>query len=854
MRSFLSSSACNGCRPKKIGPARQYERPRLMKRLLAERHVARFLIAPAGMGKTSLAIEYAEAIFSWRNVYWVDCQSPCFLRDLDAEGMAAGLGAAGAERGSLVVFEDVPYLDGERARLFSSAVDELLECGVEIIATTTPMFDAVAMCQSDCVCVRAAAFLVDDAELEHSGCGSARMNLPDTSRMPALVWGGEADESAFLAGMHAGEMPASVQLAVFIMLALQEGEFCDVAAFCAAPVAPTMEFVAQHYPYAGVRCVEEAFCTLDIEASKVVLAFSESFASLVACSVMDTRDRLVARIACALAAKGRYRRACDFMREVCTRAARLSWIEEHQDEFFDAGQVLAMQDLYESVGHNPAGVCSVAMLGAAMRAFLLEEAHDAEALAMRVLAKSDCTPLVGCAAALLCALCGCSDAGRSAKIGHFLEKAASWRHVSGEGHAGGPHRTLGCLAAFQLAMPAPPRETLAMLAACCGEEAFSRMGMVCMSAALAKAAGVSYDEDAASGEAVQEVARIAQLALTSRAAEGEPVVLAEALLRSALLEYGGIVEESPERGRVAAELTMSLEGQRRMRRMRERSHADSRIKNRVMPDESAILPCGMVPEMRVRLFGGMEVSIGGRVLDPTLFYKQKAKTLLAILILYRGREVPRSELFRILWPHATKERAAGNFYPLWSVLTSALSDERGECPYLVRHQASYQIDSRYVRCDVDEFDELCRHLLFDDPDAHAWIEVFGRLQESFSCDLLPSETENAYIVDFRERLRGRLVDAYVRAAGKLCDVREAEASLWFAQAAFESRNNREDVYYALMRAQMLSGQRTCAIDTYFRCRDFMAEELGLDPSDEMTRLYERIICEGHALEQNARML
>lgn len=120
--------------------------------------------------------------------------------------------------------------------------------------------------------------------------------------------------------------------------------------------------------------------------------------------------------------------------------------------------------------------------------------------------------------------------------------------------------------------------------------------------------------------------------------------------------------------------------------------------------------------------------------------------------------------------------------------------------------------------------------------------------------MLPSETENAYIVDFRERLHGRLVDAYVRAAENLCDVREAEASLWFAQAAFESRNNREDVYFALMRAQMLSGQRTCAIDTYFRCRDFMAGELGLDPSDEMTRLYERIICEGHALEQNARML
>ena len=37
---YLENAACNGRRPKKIGPQRIYSRPRLVKRLVAERDVA----------------------------------------------------------------------------------------------------------------------------------------------------------------------------------------------------------------------------------------------------------------------------------------------------------------------------------------------------------------------------------------------------------------------------------------------------------------------------------------------------------------------------------------------------------------------------------------------------------------------------------------------------------------------------------------------------------------------------------------------------------------------------------------------------------------------------------------------
>ncbi len=40
-------------------------------------------------------------------------------------------------------------------------------------------------------------------------------------------------------------------------------------------------------------------------------------------------------------------------------------------------------------------------------------------------------------------------------------------------------------------------------------------------------------------------------------------------------------------------------------------------------------------------------------------------------------------------------------------------------------------------------------LLFDEPNARAWLAVFEKMEGRSHCDLLPSETENAFIAAMR---------------------------------------------------------------------------------------------------------
>jgi DNA-binding SARP family transcriptional activator len=44
-----------------------------------------------------------------------------------------------------------------------------------------------------------------------------------------------------------------------------------------------------------------------------------------------------------------------------------------------------------------------------------------------------------------------------------------------------------------------------------------------------------------------------------------------------------------------------------------------------------------------------------------------------------------------------------------------------------------------------------------------------------------------------------------------------------------------------MRAQLSLGQQAHALDTFFECKTFLNEELGIDPSKKMTKLYREII-------------
>ena len=217
MASFIEMAACEGRRPKHLSSLRCFPRSDLIARLLGDRHVARFVVAPDGFGKSSLASGYAETVFAFRHVLWINGKSPCFLRDLDLGSIASGVTAVDAQA-ALVVMDDVPPLAPERAALLSSQIDALLAHGCEVLVCCSPSCDAFASLQRDRLKLDPADLLLVSADAATSSDGKAT-DAPH-ERIAGLQRGSGLSSRAFLDGITRENLPSELLLSLMIMLSL----------------------------------------------------------------------------------------------------------------------------------------------------------------------------------------------------------------------------------------------------------------------------------------------------------------------------------------------------------------------------------------------------------------------------------------------------------------------------------------------------------------------------------------------------------------------------------------------------------------------------------------------------------
>ena len=146
-----------------------------------------------------------------------------------------------------------------------------------------------------------------------------------------------------------------------------------------------------------------------------------------------------------------------------------------------------------------------------------------------------------------------------------------------------------------------------------------------------------------------------------------------------------------------------------------------------------------------------------------------------------------------------------------------------------------------VESDIESFEDLCRQLLFGSSAGTNWEELLALASGRFGGVLLPAERDNAVIQESRHRLHTNITDALVAASGRLLTAGEPQGALWFAREALRRDQSREDVYLAQMKAQVASEQRAAALDTFFACRAYLSEQLGIDPSPRLVELYRSII-------------
>lgn len=249
--------------------------------------------------------------------------------------------------------------------------------------------------------------------------------------------------------------------------------------------------------------------------------------------------------------------------------------------------------------------------------------------------------------------------------------------------------------------------------------------------------------------------------------------------------------------------------------------------------------------LRVLLFGGFEVWHAGRLLQG--FESQKARVLLAYLVLNRDRAHTREQLASLLWPERDDETARRNLRQAIYNLRETLPEEDRE-PVLLVDRGGVQVNpAADLWLDVEAFRAALRQSFAGNREtaSHRLVEVVslyrGELLAGFFFDDCAALGD--WLVAQQESLREAAGDA-LRALVQVYTARgEHRLGIEYARRLVAMDPLSEESHRDLIQLYSLAGQRNRALAHYRELRALLARELGVEPLEETTELYQSVLRE-----------
>jgi DNA-binding SARP family transcriptional activator len=247
----------------------------------------------------------------------------------------------------------------------------------------------------------------------------------------------------------------------------------------------------------------------------------------------------------------------------------------------------------------------------------------------------------------------------------------------------------------------------------------------------------------------------------------------------------------------------------------------------------------MAPCVEFCLLGPMVVRCGGVSVS---LPRGRQRTLLAVLLLRRGRALTADELAELLWAPGPVPRSAAvtvrtYVKRLRQSLGPAGSDRIVTAPggYLIRVEPG-ELDTAVMEKQLAAARASARAAAWDQAAVQAGAALgLWRGDPLADAELPPLAAQEAErLTELRLQARELRIEADLALGG------HAEAVTELPQL-IAANPVREHLYALLMRAYYRCGRRAEALDTYRAARNVLAEEIGADPGPELQALHQQIL-------------
>jgi predicted ATPase/DNA-binding SARP family transcriptional activator len=254
-------------------------------------------------------------------------------------------------------------------------------------------------------------------------------------------------------------------------------------------------------------------------------------------------------------------------------------------------------------------------------------------------------------------------------------------------------------------------------------------------------------------------------------------------------------------------------------------------------------------QLSLTLLGSFQVTLDEK---PVIgFESNKVRALLAYVAVEADRPHRREALAESFWPERQEGVARKNMKQALANLRKAIGDREAEPSFLriTRDDVRFNTDSDHF-LDVTEFTNL---LSTCKDHKHRRVSVCkpcirqleraagfygGEFLEGFTLKDSPAFDE--WVLVKREGLQRQMMDALKQLATHYERRGEYEDAYETTRRQVDLEPWDEDAQRGLMRSLALNGQRSAALVQYDLCLQALDKELGLEPADETTALYEQI--------------
>jgi len=262
-----------------------------------------------------------------------------------------------------------------------------------------------------------------------------------------------------------------------------------------------------------------------------------------------------------------------------------------------------------------------------------------------------------------------------------------------------------------------------------------------------------------------------------------------------------------------------------------------------------------MPRLSISLLGPLQVTLDDEPVAD--FATDKARALLAYLAVEADRPHRRDALAGLLWPDQPQRKARQNLRQALSHLRHALGMQDDAAPFLLASRETIQFNPTSDHwLDVAAFTALARECkghrhrrlgacLPCVQRMEQMLELYRGdfLEQFFLSDSAPFEE---WAVLKREWLRHEAAESLLHLTHRYERRGEYERAQRYARRKVALEPWCEEAHRQLMRLLALDGQRSAALAQYEVCRQRLADELGVEPTDETVALYKAILAGARA--------